>query len=639
MYDNKVREAVLDRILEDGMSVERVIASMGRDFLLNLSDGFVDDCLDWQIRRLDLADHRRWVLDHFSGTLCVDELHLGQMTLLLATDPLNDLPVAFALVASNDQPHMRRFLKNLKTWGLSPAVVVTDGSNLDPRILAELWPDARHQLCVFHVLKDLHEQVLDAVRRQRRAMSRRGHRGRQQKRGRRPNGRAKRQGLTNKEKSSFVHRHRHLIVKRREKMTRQERIDLATMQSYLPELKVLRDFVDRLEMLFAEGQSEALAWGRHTALVVNRHFLGVPELATALEMLAAEKFAKMIAFLKSQVCQRVRTNNHVERVNRKLRYEEKSRYKWRTRHTTVRFLVLLMDRYWRRERAIWNRWPDEPNAGCVIAAEAAQPALKMSRSTRAEPLTGSIFRGSGCRGAAWRLFEEPDLLFQHPLHPVPGDEDMSDRHPKFLGGVGTMAVLDRREPEGLPRERLHALFHPAHGELEQFAVEGILELLLKIGQSVVRIGESFDETSRPVGRVATGSGQVAPRMLGHRLEPGPEAAGRVVLEFLDRSEQFDQHLLRDVVGIRGLCTGPQAPRVDHRPIALNKLIPGPRIDGVLLDPYHQRGRRIVIGLGRHRRGPRSDSGGRRRRLIRAPCDQCAIAHRLRPPAFRSAWPA
>jgi hypothetical protein len=108
LYDNKVREAVLDRILEDGMSVERVITSMGRDFLLDLSDGFVYDCLDWQVRRLDLADHRRWVLDHFSGTLCVDELHLGQMTLLLATDPLNDLPVAFALVASNDQPHMRR---------------------------------------------------------------------------------------------------------------------------------------------------------------------------------------------------------------------------------------------------------------------------------------------------------------------------------------------------------------------------------------------------------------------------------------------------------------------------------------------------------------------------------------------------
>jgi transposase-like protein len=359
LYDNKVRLAVLDRILEDGMSVERVIAAMRRDFHLELSDGFVYDCLDWQVRRLDLADHRRWVLDHFCGTLCVDELHLGQMTLLLATDPLNDLPVAFALVGRNDQPHMRRFLENLKTWGLSPEVVITDGSNLYPAVLAEVWPAARHQLCVFHVLKDLHEQVLDAVRRLRRMMSRRGNRGRKPKRGRPPKRRAKRSGLTNKEKSLFVHRHRHLIVKRREKMTRQERIDLATMQSYLPELKTLRTFVDRLEMLFEQGQSEVLAWARHAALTENRQFLAIPELAKALAMLPTEKFVKMIAFLKSPACRRERTNNHVERVNRKLRHEEKSRYKWRTRRTTVRFLVLLMDRYWKRERAIRKRWADE----------------------------------------------------------------------------------------------------------------------------------------------------------------------------------------------------------------------------------------------------------------------------------------
>jgi hypothetical protein len=128
---------------------------------------------------------------------------------------------------------------------------------------------------------------------------------------------------------------------------------------YLPELKVLREFVDRLEMLFEEGQTEALAWGRHAALVVNRRFLGVPELAKTVAALAAEKFAKMIAFLKSRKSRRERTNNHVERVNRKLRREEESRYRWRTRRTTVRFLVLLMDRYWSRERAMWGRWPDE----------------------------------------------------------------------------------------------------------------------------------------------------------------------------------------------------------------------------------------------------------------------------------------
>src|SRR3954453_18817887 len=54
-YDNTVRRAVLDRILEDGMSVERVLASMRRDFDLDLSDGFVSDCLDWHARTLARA--------------------------------------------------------------------------------------------------------------------------------------------------------------------------------------------------------------------------------------------------------------------------------------------------------------------------------------------------------------------------------------------------------------------------------------------------------------------------------------------------------------------------------------------------------------------------------------------------------
>ena len=87
--------------------------------------------------------------------------------------------------------------------------------------------------------------------------------------------------------------------------------------------------------------------------------MGKSKLAKAIEGLGAEKFAKMIAFLRSAACRRVRTNNHVERVNRKLRYEEKARYEWRKRRTTVRFLVLLLDRYWRQERAIRNRWQEE----------------------------------------------------------------------------------------------------------------------------------------------------------------------------------------------------------------------------------------------------------------------------------------
>jgi len=119
-YDNKVRDLVLGRIIEDGMSIERVLQSLMREFLLDLSTGFVSDVLHGFAAELDMAAHRYKVLEHFSGTLCVDELHLGRFILLLATDPISDLPVAFALVAANDQDHMLRFLKNLRTWGLQP---------------------------------------------------------------------------------------------------------------------------------------------------------------------------------------------------------------------------------------------------------------------------------------------------------------------------------------------------------------------------------------------------------------------------------------------------------------------------------------------------------------------------------------
>src|SRR5437762_6330766 len=110
-YDGTVRQAVLDRLLRDRLNVEQTKAAMQRDFLVTLSDGFIYDCLRWQLARLDLACHRQMVRQRFSGTLCVDELHLGAYTLLLATDPLADLPVGFALVASNDQEHMDRFLR------------------------------------------------------------------------------------------------------------------------------------------------------------------------------------------------------------------------------------------------------------------------------------------------------------------------------------------------------------------------------------------------------------------------------------------------------------------------------------------------------------------------------------------------
>ena len=347
-YTNRVRDAVIDRLLEDGMSLHRLQPAMRRDFLLELSDGFLSDCLDWKVRQTDMPGYRQWTLDNFSGTLCVDELHLGHRTLLLATDPLGDFPVAFALVSANDQDHMRRFLNNLRNHGFYPQVVITDGSNLYPSVLATIWPNARHQLCVFHVLKDINTHVFDALRRLRRQLA--ATRGRKRRRGRpsKAQQRTRRQGKTRKVQAYFVWKHRHLIVTRPEHLNGQQRRWLSQMFRYLPATRTLREFVLRVYHVFDPDQSPHQACCRRAALVKDSRYLSDPDLAQALAMLCPEKFGKMMAFLHSPAACRVRTNNHVERTNRRLRYFEKVRYKWRRRRTIVRFVVLALER-WRNQ--------------------------------------------------------------------------------------------------------------------------------------------------------------------------------------------------------------------------------------------------------------------------------------------------
>jgi hypothetical protein len=367
-YSNAVREAVLDRLLDDHLSLERILACVQRDFYLDLSTGFVHDCLRWKVQQLDQADYRRWTLQEFSGTLCIDEIHLGAWTLLLATDPLKDFPVAFALVSSNDQDHMGRFLRQLRDHGFQPRIVVTDGSNLYPTLLATIWPDAEHQLCVFHLLQDINNDVLDVVKRLRRELSRRGRGGRRS----RKHKANRRRRLTVQEKAHFVFKHRYLIVKHPEKLGEREQQALQTMCEYLPGLRVLRQFVNRVHKLLEPAQTAAQAWARFATWQQEASFRAVPELAAILDSFSAAKFAKAMAFLHSPLGQRVRTNNHVERLNRQVRHYEKVRYKWRSGRGIVRFVVLAMNRLWQQRRREAGPQLFSPGAGAKSPADEAR---------------------------------------------------------------------------------------------------------------------------------------------------------------------------------------------------------------------------------------------------------------------------
>ncbi len=363
-YCPLVRRAVLDRLLGDGLNVERTREAMRRDFLLELSAGFVYDCLGRELRRLELPARRRRAVEGFSGTLCVDELHLGRHALLLATDPLADEVVGFALVADNDVAHLRRFLLMLSRHGVAPEVVITDGSNLYPPALAEVWPAARHQLCVFHVLRGVNERVLDAARRLRRRMARRGNAGRRGRPGRprkgaRRRGRRAGEGPTNKQKAAFVYKRRHLVVKRADGLSERERADLGRMFEYLPELRTLWEFSQDTYRAWGADQSLRVARWRWARLRGRPEYRAVPELARALEGLGRGRLEKTLAFLALPAERRQRTNNHVERMNRRLRFDEKVRYRWRSRKSIVRWVLLRISRHAPRPK---GRCPQPPPA-------------------------------------------------------------------------------------------------------------------------------------------------------------------------------------------------------------------------------------------------------------------------------------
>lgn len=376
-YDNLVRQAVLNRILDDGLNVARTQAAMKRDFLLNLSTGFLYDCLSWGLGQLNQGSQRRFARDNFSGILCIDELHLGDYTLLLATDPIANRVVGYLLVKVNDQAHLRCFLLTLQYWGFVPKAVVTDGSNLYPAVLAEVWPEAKHQLCVFHVLQDVTKQVLDAVRRLRRQQARRGNGGRKRRRGRpsmKQHQRRQRRGPTNKEKAAFVYKHRFLIVKRSEKLSQREWEQLCQMFDYLPELRTLWHFCAEVYQLFSDEQVARLARRRRTLLLKKASYQEVPELAKAMGLLKEDKFDQLLAFLESPVGQRVKTNNHVERTNRKIRFDEKVRYKWRSYRSLDRFLRLRLGRLALLPSSKQKSAKDEPTPQVIPAKPDSAPA-------------------------------------------------------------------------------------------------------------------------------------------------------------------------------------------------------------------------------------------------------------------------
>ena len=341
-YSYEVRNTVANALIRDRMPYGLVIGRMQEDYGLTLSLGYIHACFLWAHNQIDTEAHWTFVASHFSGVICLDEVHDSGRTILFATDPLNDFTVSFQVVETNDQAHMDAFLQALKDRGLHVEVAITDGSPLYKDSLQSYWQDVEHQLCVFHVIKEVNKLILDGVRAIKNQIKRQGQKGCKKRRGR-PSKKAqyqrqRRQGMSKKEQATFLWDHQYLIVRKEAELRDQDREDLALMITIAPELALFRRFNQQFYRLFELGITKQCARSRRTRMVNTAQYQANSFLAKALKKIRKDVFDKLIVFLGWENVDR--TNNHVERNNRVFRMLQKTRYKRRKTHTIEKALEL-----------------------------------------------------------------------------------------------------------------------------------------------------------------------------------------------------------------------------------------------------------------------------------------------------------
>ena len=341
-YSLAVRNTVANAVIRDRMPYQSVIRRMQEDYRLTLSLGSIHACFLWAHEQINMETPWEFVLANFSGVLCLDEVHDSGRTILFATDPLGDFTVSFKLVETNDQDHMNAFLHALKDRGLDVQVAITDGAPLYKDRLQRYWADIAHQLCIFHVIKEVNKLILDGVRAVKNRLKRQGNKGRKKRRGR-PSKKAQQQkpyrkGMSKKEQATFIWEHQYLIVRKPDDLSEQDQADLALMLKIAPELTLFRQFNPQFDRLFERGISKPCARARRRRLVNHAPYQANAFLAKALKKISKDKFDHMIVFLGGE--NGARTNNHVERHNRVFRMMQKTRYKRRKVHTLEKALEL-----------------------------------------------------------------------------------------------------------------------------------------------------------------------------------------------------------------------------------------------------------------------------------------------------------
>jgi hypothetical protein len=282
-------------------------------------------------------------LKDFSGYIAADELYDGPFCILSIVDNRTFKRIAYQVLSRDPKQgditaFFRRFRAALEPRGLVLRGITTDGSSLYPAPIAAVFGDVPHQLCTFHVVRELTRAVLGAVAKVRKELAakkpelKRGRPGSRQAR------RAARRKKRIERQISDLFEHRYLFV--RHQLTASERKTLARITRGLPQLRTLRSIMEEVYRLFDRRCRTDTALAKLARLRGRvRRFRRV---GRALKALFSPNLEKALVFLDDRLLGA--TSNAVERGNRRYRKMQKTIYRARTESAINGRLALDLER-------------------------------------------------------------------------------------------------------------------------------------------------------------------------------------------------------------------------------------------------------------------------------------------------------
>jgi len=284
-----------------------------------------------------------WGLADFSGYIAVDELYDGRFCVLSIADNHTFKRLLYQ-VLDHDPDHqditafLRRFRMALQLRGLVLRGVTTDGSPLYPEPLQTVFGEVPHQICEFHILKELTKAILRAVAQVRKDLATRKP---PSKRGRPSTPaaqRAVRQRARLQQKIGELFAQRYLFVQH--DLTPAEWRTLHHITRGLPQLRTLRAIMEEVYRVFDRRcrTDTALAKLAQLRQRVRRY----KHIGSLLTKLRSPHLDKALTFLDDKLLPS--TSNAVERGNRRHRKMQKTVYRVRTQEHLTNRIALDMFR-------------------------------------------------------------------------------------------------------------------------------------------------------------------------------------------------------------------------------------------------------------------------------------------------------